>query len=175
MERRTDFRHNPTYTPAFAQLQTSIMPVTQWTPDLALNHAEMDKTHQEFVDLLNRVADAGGAALVRELDALIAHTEAHFAQEQQWMEAAAFPPLHCHVREHEGVLEITREVRKRVAEGETHLGGVLAKAVAEWFTHHAASMDLILAMFLNQPGQFQAATACQTGCETAKSAWHGAA
>lgn len=168
MECLADFRHNRPITPAFAQPQASIMPVTQWTPDLVLNHAGMDKTHQEFVDLLNRVADAADGELVRELDALIAHTEAHFAQEQQWMEAAAFPPLHCHVHEHEGVLEITREVRKRVADGETHLAAVLAKAVAEWFTNHAASMDLILAMYLKQPGQFQAAMACQPGRETAK-------
>ncbi len=146
------------------------MPVIQWTPELALNHGEMDATHQEFVALLNRVADAEAAEIVRELDTLIAHTEAHFAQEQQWMEDAAFPPLHCHVHEHEGVLEIAREVRKRVAEGETHLAGVLAKAVAEWFTHHAASMDLILATFLRQPEKFQAAMACQPGCETAKTA-----
>jgi len=170
MEHRADFRHNSAFRFAFAQPQASTMPVTQWTSTLALDHAEMDKTHQEFVDLLNRVADAEDAELVPELDALIAHTEAHFAQEQKWMEAAAFPPLHCHVQEHEGVLEITREVRKRVAGGETHLAAVLAKAVAEWFAHHAASMDLVLAMFLKQPDQFRAATSCQAGCDTAKSA-----
>jgi len=170
MECVAEFGHNPAFIFAVAPFQVPIMPVTQWTPQLALNHAEMDHTHQEFVDLLNRVADATGEAIARELDALIAHTEAHFAQEQQWMAQAAFPPAQCHVHEHEGVLEISREVRKRVAEGETHLAAVLAKAVAEWFTHHAAGMDLMLALYLKQPEPFQAALACQTGCEPVTSA-----
>ena len=141
------------------------MSVIQWNPSLELHHAEMDKTHQEFVDLLNRVAGAAGGGLTQALDELIAHTEAHFAQEQQWMEATRFPPLHCHVREHEGVLEISREVRNRVAAGETHLAGVLAKAVAEWFADHAAGMDTMLAMHLKQPDQAQPAMQCQPACE----------
>jgi hemerythrin-like metal-binding protein len=142
------------------------MEVIQWNPSLALDHAEMDKTHQEFAELLNRLADAPEAELTQVMDEFIAHTEAHFAQEQKWMEEAQFPPLHCHVREHEGVLEITREVRKRVAAGETHLAGVLAKAVAEWFADHAKSMDAVLAIFLKQPEQMLAAMQCQPGCET---------
>lgn len=142
------------------------MSVIQWDPSLALNHGQMDQTHQEFVDLLNRVSGAAADALQPALDELIAHTEAHFAQEQQWMEAIRFPPLHCHVREHEGVLEIAREVRNRVAAGETHLAGVLAKAVAEWFVDHAAGMDKLLALYLTQPELAQAAPHCEPACQT---------
>lgn len=138
------------------------MSVIQWNPSLELHHVEMDKTHQEFVDLLNRVADAADYRLTQALDELIAHTEAHFAQGQQWMEETRFPPLHCHVREHEGVLKISREVRNRVAAGELHLAGVLVKTVAEWFADHAASMDMILAMHMKHPDQTQSALQCQT-------------
>lgn len=127
----------------------------------------MDGTHREFVALLNRLAEAPEAELTGVLDEFISHTEAHFAQEQQWMEAIQFPPLHCHVREHEGVLEISREVRKRVGAGETHLAGVLAKAVAQWFVNHVESMDKVLAVFLTHPEIAQAAlqTQCGTSCE----------
>lgn len=131
------------------------MEILQFNAGLTLGNAVMDATHQEFTDLLNRVGNAPEDQLVGALDEFIAHSEAHFAQEQQWMEEKQFPPLHCHVREHEGVLEITREVRNRVAAGETHLASVLAKAVAEWFTLHVTSMDAVLAMFLAQPGQVQ--------------------
>ncbi len=142
------------------------MSVIQWNPSLELNHGEMDKTHQQFADLLNRVDDAAQDQLPQALDALIAHTEAHFAQEQQWMEQINFPPLHCHVREHEGVLEIAREVRNRVAAGETHLAAVLVKAVAEWFADHAAGMDRVLALCLTQPELTQSAPQCQPVCHT---------
>jgi hemerythrin len=129
------------------------MDIIQFSASLALGNSQMDDTHREFVALLNRIDSAPEDQRVAALDEFIAHSEAHFAQEQQWMEEKQFPPLHCHVREHEGVLEITREVRNRVAAGETHLAGVLAKAVAEWFTLHVTSMDAVLAMFLAQPGQ----------------------
>jgi hemerythrin len=153
------------------------MDIIEFTPALALGNTQMDDTHREFAELLNRIGSAPDAALVALLDEFVRHTEAHFALEQQWMEEKAFPPAHCHVREHEGVLEITREVRNRVANGETHLAGVLAKAVAEWFTNHVASMDAVLALFLAHPEQFQmtpeAGQDCQTSCAHAVAATPG--
>ena len=68
------------------------------------------------------------------------------------MEELEFPPLSCHVGEHEGVLEIAREVRRRAAEGDTGYGKILAKGVAEWFANHATSMDLVLAQYIRERG-----------------------
>ncbi|MDP2325455.1 MAG: hypothetical protein Q8N51_15700 [Gammaproteobacteria bacterium] len=56
------------------------------------------------------------------------------------------------MREHEGVLEIAREVRNRIAAGQTKFAQVLAKAVAEWFETHAASMDNVLALYMKEKG-----------------------
>ena len=117
----------------------------------------MDDTHREFVELLNRLGDTGERELLARLDAFILHTEAHFGQEEKWMEAMQFPPLACHRAEHEGVLETMREVRKRVAGGDVHYGPVLAQAIAEWFPLHAQSMDAVLALFMQQTG-FDTAT-----------------
>lgn len=151
------------------------MNLIEFTPALALNHAEMDTTHQEFVDLLNQLAEVPDDQVVRVMDEFIAHTEAHFAQEQQWMEETNFPPLHCHAREHEGVLEIAREVRNKIAAGETHYAPVLAKAVAEWFADHVASMDTILAMYLKQGGASAAQDSLQPACAHANAASCGKA
>lgn len=127
-------------------------PLLAWSDDLALGQDSMDETHREFVELLNRVSAAGADELLARLDEFIAHTEAHFGQEEAWMEAMQFPPLACHRTEHEGVLEVMREVRKRVAGGEPHYGPVLAKAIAEWFPLHAQSMDAVLALTIRQTG-----------------------
>lgn len=127
-------------------------PLLAWSGDFVLGEAAMDDTHREFVELLNRVGAAADVDLLAALDDFIAHTEAHFGQEDGWMQAAAFPPLHCHQGEHANVLQVMREVRQRVAEGQIHLGAVLAKAIAEWFPHHAATMDAMLAAFMKQTG-----------------------
>lgn len=68
------------------------------------------------------------------------------------MEQMSFPPTECHVKEHDGVLEIAHEVRKRAAAGETGFGRVLAQAVAQWFANHAASMDNVLALYMKEKG-----------------------
>jgi hemerythrin-like metal-binding protein len=124
----------------------------EWSDALHLGQPVMDATHQEFVELLNRFGAAEEADRLARLDEFIAHTEAHFRQEEACMEAMQFPPLACHRTEHEGVLEVMREVRKRIAGGESHYGAVLAKAIAEWFPLHAQSMDTVLALFIRQAG-----------------------
>ena len=117
----------------------------------------MDDTHREFVEQLNRVGAAADSAMLAAIDDFIAHTETHFAQEEQWMDALEFPPRGCHRGEHEKILETVREVRTRVEGGDYRLGRTLAEALAEWFPQHALSMDSILAQYMTQIGYEPAA------------------
>ena len=124
------------------------MATLDWTPELALGDARIDETHREFVDMLNVVGDAPDETMLAAIDALIAHTEEHFGQEQRWMAATDFPPTHCHLDEHEGVLNAIRETRVYVVEGKFRVGKVLAQELGNWFRSHAATMDTMLAQWL---------------------------
>jgi hemerythrin-like metal-binding protein len=128
------------------------MPVMEWSDTLGLEVPAMDETHRELVDLLNALADAPDEALLAALDRFIAHTDAHFAQENRWMHALPFPPVHCHEGEHDNVLRLMREVRNRVAIGEIELGRVLARELPEWFRLHATTMDAMLAQVIRLTG-----------------------
>ena len=128
------------------------MPVMEWNESLMLDRGVMDETHREFIELLNRLAEAPETEMLAVLDEFIAHTEAHFSQEQRWMEKMSFPPTECHVNDHQGVLQVAYEVRKRAAAGETRFGPALARAVAEWFATHAGSMDHVLALYMKEVG-----------------------
>jgi hemerythrin len=64
------------------------------------------------------------------------------------MQAIQFPPVHCHTAEHEGVLEVMREVREHILDGNFEVGRVLARELATWFQNHAATMDAMLAHVL---------------------------
>ena len=132
--------------------EDSTVPVMEWNENLIIDQGIMDDTHREFIELLNRVADAPEESMLAALDEFIRHSEEHFAQEQRWMEQMTYPPLTCHVKEHDGVLETSHEVRRRVAAGETRFGQVLARAVAEWFANHASSMDHVLALYMKEKG-----------------------
>jgi hemerythrin len=128
------------------------MAVMEWNDALVLDRGVMDETHREFIGLLNRLAEAPDTEMLAVLDEFIAHTEAHFSQEQRWMEQMAFTATECHVNDHQGVLQVALEVRKRAAAGETRFGPVLARAVAEWFATHATSMDHVLALYMKEVG-----------------------
>ena len=137
-------------------------PLLAWTDELAVGHATLDDTHREFVAQLNRVGAAADSVLLAAIDEFIAHTEAHFSQEEQWMDAIEFPPRGCHRGEHEKVLETVREVRKRVAAGEYRLGRTLAEALAEWFPQHALSMDSILTLYMKEIGYTPESASAET-------------
>jgi len=128
------------------------MPVMEWSDALVLDVAAMDDTHREFVAMLNALADTPDGALLAALDRFIAHTETHFEQENRWMRSLPFPPIHCHVGEHENVLKILQEVRERALGGQPEIVRVLAQELPEWFRTHASTMDAALAHVIKATG-----------------------
>lgn len=156
------------------------MTALTWTESLALQHTQMDVTHQEFVDLLaaTDAALAGpDAPLLVHFQALVDHTVEHFAQEERWMQATGFAPDNCHAAQHQAVLGVMHECALRAAAADEPDFEPLRMAVVElagWFPQHAQFMDAGLAQHLQAVG-FDAATgacdrvlstdaAARTGC-----------
>ncbi|CAJ0715560.1 Bacteriohemerythrin [Ralstonia edaphis] len=128
------------------------MPVIEWSEALQLGDAATDANHAEFCALLNAVADASDAEFIPALDAFIEHTEHHFGEENAWMDESDFPPRHCHRGEHDNVLALCREVRKRAAAGEMELGRRLVAELPDWFAQHVDVMDRMMTTYLAQTG-----------------------
>jgi len=120
-----------------------------WSDRLSLKHEVMDDTHQEFVTLCAALSlSETDTPFLERLDALIAHSIEHFEQENNWMRDFAFPPAGCHQGEHDAVLQVMQEVRRRYASGEHDLGQSLAEELPLWFEHHVDTMDNMLAQFM---------------------------
>ncbi len=130
------------------------MTILLWTKQLENGLERMDETHREFVEHYNVVAEAlnGGDrdAFLAAYDAFVEHTEAHFAQENRWMEAVDFPA--CHRGEHERVLAVLRDIRKRAANGDLFLARRLVEELPTWFDGHTNGMDAALAFHLQSVG-----------------------
>lgn len=122
------------------------MAAMEWTDKLALGLGPMDQTHQEFVEAYNAMLDVSGEAQLAAMDAFIEHTVEHFDQENRWMEIVGFPG--CHKAEHDRVLAVCRDVRKRLERGDAALGRQLIQELPLWFDNHVASMDAALAAYL---------------------------
>ena len=142
------------------------MTALTWTESLALQHTQMDATHQEFVGLLaaTDAALAGpDAPLLLHFQALVDHTVEHFAQEERWMQATGFAPENCHAAQHQAVLGVMQECALRAAATDEPDFEPLRVAVVElgsWFPQHAQFMDAALALHLQAVGFDPATGAC---------------
>jgi hemerythrin len=89
-----------------------MMPLTLepivWTNANLIGIEAIDDDHRKLVLLFNELvaacsAGAGSGIIDRVMEAAIALTRAHFAREEQFLEAAHYPRLEAHRQEH-GVL-----------------------------------------------------------------------
>lgn len=128
------------------------MSVLEWSDELRIDNGAMDELHVEFVDLLNAIADAAPESAITALDVFIEHCERHFAEEEQWMQACEFPRTSCHLLQHASLLQVARDVRARIVNGEENLAPLLAAAVGAWFRDHVTFMDTMLANHMEDVG-----------------------
>ena len=123
-----------------------------WSDALVLSMPVMDHTHQEFVELLALVQQADDITLMGHWQALIDHTVGHFGQEDDWMQATGFARGNCHSTQHAVVLEVMRDSARRGAQGELDWVRRIATELADWFPHHAQTMDAGLALHIKSVG-----------------------
>jgi hemerythrin len=119
-----------------------------WNDRFLVGHGTIDRTHAEFVELLDGVFRASDDILPGLLAALATHLESHFAFEEQLMREYKFPPGDCHADEHARVMASVREVCAEIAAGSLENARPLAQALADWFPGHIDYMDSALAIWI---------------------------
>ncbi|MDH4480672.1 MAG: hemerythrin domain-containing protein [Rhodoferax sp.] len=129
----------------------------QWSDSLLTGDARMDETHREFADQLGALLATPVSEQLPLYQEFIAHTVAHFAQEDRWMQATGFTASNCHTDQHAMILETMQAVVQHYQKGEADIINRMGEALAEWFDQHATSMDAGLAQHLQSVG-FDSAT-----------------
>lgn len=122
-----------------------------WDEDKhALGVAEMDATHQEFVEravAVEKAADPDFPALFLEL---VDHTKRHFAHESELMRLCKFPATAEHEAEHQRILGEMDYLAQRVANGRLAMARAYVEGVPIWFANHLVTMDAALAACLKR-------------------------
>ncbi len=138
---------------------TDCAPLEAGFGDFAVGFAPMDELHREFHDLLVDLQLPGDHG--EKLLALHDHLLRHCGQEEHWMRTSGFPACACHAREHEMLLEVVADVRRRFDAGDSEIATRLAQELPQWFELHASAMDAALAAHL-QALQWPAGVATAT-------------
>ena len=126
----------------------STTPEFPWSDRYLLGYKPIDDTHREFDDCVDALLTVSDDKVAEALEAFARHAEAHFAQEDEWMNTDGYPARDCHVDEHAKVMDSVREVQQLVAQGNVEVARDLARALMDWFPGHADYMDSALATWM---------------------------
>jgi len=122
----------------------------------------MNQDHAEESRLINVAADqveafregkVGPDAVRSALEALYAHTRAHFSREEAAMLEASFPAYAFHQAEHVRILGELGEAERRFKEsGEGERVARYLSGFPRWFEQHINSMDAVTARYVAEWG-----------------------
>jgi hemerythrin len=127
------------------------MALLTWSEELNVGLDFMDADHEVFVTMINSFAEAEDAALPELFDALYAHTEEHFAREEELMDRIGFFATDCHKGEHGRVLNEMRRFRGHLDKGNiAFVRAYVTDQVPQWFILHRNTMDSATAAYAAQ-------------------------
>jgi hemerythrin len=112
---------------------------------------EMDTTHDEFIQIINRLSAASNTEFRALFTQLFQHTQRHFNREQELMEHTGFPAIAEHIAEHQRVLGELDRFATKVNNGIFMFArAYVREQLPGWFNLHLATMDGTLAAHLSQ-------------------------
>lgn len=115
-----------------------------------LNTDAMDKTHEEFMDLLQEIKQSEETEFLSLFEKLIKHTKEHFAFEESIMREKSYYALQEHLDEHAnllGEMEYFYEKSKKLLPfGYSYIYDY----AEEKFNRHIINIDAQLVMFLKE-------------------------
>jgi hemerythrin len=118
-----------------------------WGSEYTLGIEPFDGQHGAMMGIIARLARAaaapeGKSAWLPLVDELIQAAETHFSAEEAELEKRGYPELIEHGDEHRNLLNEVREIRARIASGESVLNAEMADFLANWMAVHVKETDM---------------------------------
>ena len=129
-------------------IQINTQPLSSWQAELLVGYAPMDHEHALFAQLIDALQQAPDADLAPALEALAAHADRHFADENTAMAETGFPARACHADEHAAVLRSVHGVQRRLEQGDVAVVRRLCTELQSWFPAQVQHLDSSLAHWI---------------------------
>lgn len=128
-----------------------------WTPDLSVGIASIDRQHKILVDYINKLdvalaAGAHGVELRSILDGLTKYAAAHFVYEELVFDTHKWPDAPQHKAMHENLGERVGEFVSRFNNGDRAVGNDLLDFLVKWLQTHIVKQDMQYARYFAAQG-----------------------
>jgi hemerythrin len=133
------------------------MAIIQWTNDLSVNVAELDKQHQKLVDMINDLNEAmrqgkGKDVMGKTLNDLIDYAATHFKTEEKYFEQYAYPATITHKKEHTDFARKVGEFKQGFDSGRVGISVEVMSFLGDWLRGHIKGVDKKYGPFFNEKG-----------------------
>lgn len=127
-----------------------------WDKAWNIGHAEIDKQHQEWIEIFNRLEDAflnGSSSNIEELKKemlkeLVEYTNYHFKTEEKVMNDNDYPEAATHWRYHKNFKNLVNQKLIEFRDEGSVLGSQLLLLMKNWLVSHIVIEDRKLVTFL---------------------------
>lgn len=122
------------------------MPHVEWTSDFETGNEKVDGQHKQIFELLNLLSNAikekkTNKAIREVIEKLTIHILEHFRDEEEFMNANAYPSLHDHKILHEKNFDQALELIEQYRNEELEMATPLAFFLAQLITTHIQKED----------------------------------
>ncbi|MDD2829278.1 MAG: hemerythrin family protein [Sulfuricurvum sp.] len=111
----------------------------------------IDQRHEEFYTLYETLKNTPDSEFLVAFDAVILHTQNHFAEEEADMELIVYPNKAEHKQEHQKALDEMNYFREKASSGKLIFAkGYVKERLGDWLRNHLLNMDSDLARVITQ-------------------------
>jgi circadian clock protein KaiC len=124
-----------------------------WDDTLSMGYEPVDVDHMRLLEYVNEffinIVEQGEIPLaLSQLDSLVQHILSHFKVEERLMDKFGYPETVSHVAVHNLLEAQLRDLRQRIATGESVLSTQIMDFLKEWLVTHIQTFDKNLSDYL---------------------------
>lgn len=133
------------------------MALMQWSADLSVGIAGIDRQHQQLIQMLNELnvamlAGKGRDVYGKIVAGLITYTQTHFKAEERYFAEFGYPEAAAHKKEHDAFVAKVAQFKADIDAGRASLSVEVLRFLTGWLQTHIKGTDKKYTEFLNARG-----------------------
>ena len=133
------------------------MALIQWDDSLSVKVVEIDRQHQQLIEMINDLNNAmshgkGKAVLGKIINGLVNYATTHFITEEKYFDKFGYPEAISHTKEHTDFVIKVSVFKNEFEKGNIALPLQIMDFLNDWLENHIKGADKKFGPFFNEKG-----------------------